>query len=133
MKNGHKYIYIENKNLQNIYNRNNIFTKDFYGKVLFVGMGNLFFPKKINVDSISIIEKYDSVIELNKHKTPLDWTIYKEDAYTFETTEKFDVIMLDLWYYKIPKKEMDEMIEKYQKFLEKEGKILYLKSIINNK
>ena len=69
------------------------------------------------------------MIELQKSKIPLDWTVIQADGYTFETDKKYDVIMLDMWYYMIPKEELNQQIERYTKFLHDGGKILYLETI----
>lgn len=129
MENEHKYIYVDQDLLKTIYDKNNITPNDFYGDVLFIGMGDLYFPKKIDVNSITIVEKYSDVIELQKSKIPKEWTIIQEDGYVFETERKYDVIMLDMWYYMITKEELNQQIKRYMKFLNDGGKILYLETI----
>ena len=109
--------------------KNGIKTSDFYGDVLFIGMGSLYFPKKISADSITIVEKYEDVIEMQKNNFLPEWTIIKDDGYVFTTNKKFDVIMLDMWYEMITEKELNSHINRYTEFLKENGKIIYLKTI----
>jgi predicted RNA methylase len=124
-----KYIEAPNELLAMMYNQNNVKPNDFYGDTLFVGMGNLYFQTKISVDSITIIEKYADVIELQKNNILPEWIIIQDDGYIFTTDKKFDVIMLDMWYEMIPEEELNEQINRYKKFLKKDGKVIYLETI----
>jgi len=126
----HEYREFNDKTYNDVYELNNITIDRFYGDVLFVGMGDLYFPINVDVNSITIIEKYDKPI--NKYKDiTMDFNVIKADAFDFETTYKYDVIFLDIWYHVEDINVVNNLIRKYSNYLKDDGKLLYLDTIIN--
>ena len=115
-----------------IYDINKIYKELFTGSVLFVGMGDLYFAKQISANKITILEKYQEVIDKNKDTVNSKWNIIKDDAYTWTTSEKYDVILLDIWYSPQSKEVVNNLVNKYSKYLKKGGKVLFLKTIMEN-
>jgi hypothetical protein len=52
-----------------------------------------------------------------------------DDVYTFKPVEKYDFIFIDIWYDKVEPHIVDDLVERYKKYLNENGQILYLKTI----
>ena len=105
--------------------------ENFYGDVLYVGMGSNYGPRNQskNVKTTTILEKYDHIIE--KFNDPSkDWRVIKGDAYNYDfKDEKFDIIVLDIWAKYIHIDEFKIIYPKFKKYLKKDGKIHVIKTI----
>lgn len=115
---------------------NGLQVEDFSGSVLYLGWGFNFLPRVMssNVSKTTIVENDNEVIEWNtvRNNQQEGWTIVNEDAYLFETSEKFDTIVIDLWFDQIEQSEVQVLIDKYTNMLTQNGKILYLPLIIKD-
>ena len=113
------------------FEKSEINIKDFYGNVLYVGMGGAYGPRNQskNVKNTTILEKYPEIIE--KYNVPeKNWRIIEGCAYEYDfKDEKFDIIVLDIWARFIFKKEYDVLYAKYKKYLKKEGRIHTIKTL----
>ncbi len=105
--------------------------ENFYGDVLYVGMGNAYGPRNQskNVKTTTILEKYPEIIE--KFNDPSqDWNVIQGCAYEYDfKDQKFDIIMLDIWAKFIFMKEYDKIYYKFEKYLKDGGRILTIKTI----
>jgi 16S rRNA A1518/A1519 N6-dimethyltransferase RsmA/KsgA/DIM1 with predicted DNA glycosylase/AP lyase activity len=118
--------------LESIYQlNNNIRPEEFFGDVLYVGMGTCYLPKlqTDKVLSTTIIEIDQEIINYNQNTVEKNWNIIHCSADEFETENKYDIIMLDIWYRKTAQAEVFSLVEKYKTFLKPGGEVLYLKSI----
>jgi predicted RNA methylase len=130
-----RFSTLKKQTLDFVYKASNyIYPEHFSGDVLYVGMGTCYLMKEQSseVTSTSIIEFDPEVIEFNVDNIQEDWQIIQEDAYTFETENKYDIIVLDIWYRPPPKEEIFSLVDKYNNFLKQDGKILYLKNLIRD-
>ena len=111
--------------------RNNIHTEEWYGSVLYLGMGRCYNPLKQSdeVTKTTIVEIDQRTIDYNADVIKPEWNIICEDVYKFEPTEKYDFIFVDIWYQQVESNVVDELIGKYTKYLSENGTILYLKTI----
>jgi spermidine synthase len=118
----YEYIYL---------NINGIEPDKFSGSVLYLGMGTCIIPKlqSINVNKTTIVEIDENMIKFNKDNIKEDWIIINEDAYIFNTNEKFDFIFIDIFYEQTNKENLDILIDKYSKLLNENGTLIYLKNI----
>ena len=109
--------------------------EDFEGSVLYLGLGKGYYPRHQSekVTKTTIVELKKESIDFCKDIIKPEWVVLNDDAYTFETTDKFDIIFLDIFYDQVSKEVVDGLVSKYEKFLNPNGKILYLKTIINKK
>jgi spermidine synthase len=121
-------IYDNDLYLSAVYRYNGINSSEFYGDVLYVGMGSGFMVKGHSdlVTSTTFIEIDEEVI--NKYRQ-YDWVVIKGDAYDVEVDTKFDFIIIDIWDKPTDKINIDHLINKFNNNL-KGGEIKYLKSII---
>lgn len=115
---------------------NDLQPEDFTGSILYLGWGFNFLPRIMNSNAskTTIVENASEVIEWNtvRNNQQEGWTIVNEDAYLFETAEKFDTIVIDLWFDQIEQSELQILINKYTNMLTQKGKILYLPLIIKD-
>jgi len=113
------------------FKKSEINIKDFYGDVLYVGMGGAYGPRNQskNVKNTTILEKYPEIIE--KYNVPeKNWRIIEGCAYEYDfKDQKFDIIVLDIWARFIFKKEYDVLYAKYKKYLKNEGRIHTIKTL----
>jgi spermidine synthase len=111
--------------------RNNIHPEEWYGSVLYLGMGTCYNPLKQSnkVTKTTIVEIDQRTIDYNKDILKPEWNIICKDAYEFEPMEKYDFIFVDIWYQQVEGHIVDSLIEKYKKHLSKKGQILYLRTI----
>lgn len=113
--------------------RNDIRPEEWYGSVLYLGMGACYNPLKQSdrVTRTTIVEIDQRTIDFNKDKIKSEWIVICEDAYSLEPTEKYDFIFIDIWYDKVEPHIVDDLVERYKKYLNENGQILYLKTIKN--
>jgi predicted RNA methylase len=112
---------------------NEIKPEDFYGDVLYLGMGSCFLPKRQtdNVLSTTIIEIDQSIIESNKAITnSKQWMVVNADVYDYQPDKTYDVIVVDIWFEVQSQTTVMELVNKYKKYLKKDGKIMHLKTIV---
>jgi spermidine synthase len=111
--------------------RNGIFPEEWYGSVLYLGMGMCYNPLKQSdkVTKTTIVEIDKRTIDFNKDKIKSEWVIICDDAFSFEPLEKYDFIFIDIWWQQVEAKIVDDIIERYKKYLTENGQILYLKTI----
>jgi len=105
--------------------------ENFYGDVLYVGMGNAYGPRKQSdkVKSTTIIE-YDPYIIKKYNILEKNWNIIEADAYEVDLGEnKYDFIFVDIFLFKIPRSKYNLLLTKYNKHLKKEGKIFFIKTL----
>jgi spermidine synthase len=105
--------------------------QDLEGSVLYLGLGTGYYPRNQSekVTKTTIVELEKASIDFCKDIIKPDWIVLNDDAYTFETTEKFDVIFLDIFYNQVDKEIIDALLNKYKKFLTLNGEIFYIKTI----
>jgi len=116
---------------QRYFEKSDFNIKEFYGDVLYVGMGSAYGPRNQskNVKTTTILEKYPEIIK--KYNNPSqNWNIIQGCAYDYEfKDQKFDIIMLDVWAQYISIKEYDILYPKFKKYLKDNGKILIIKTL----
>jgi spermidine synthase len=99
------------------------------GDVLIVGLGSgiIGYNYKDKVDSKTYIEILPELIEICEEYQP-EFTYINEDAFLFDTNEKYDTIFLDIYHRLTPeyKNDMRKLMEKYSKFLKEDGEIDHL-------
>tara|TARA_R100001460_G_scaffold18475_4_gene39189 strand:+ start:363 stop:785 length:423 start_codon:yes stop_codon:yes gene_type:complete len=113
------------------FKKSDIDIDNFYGDVLYVGMGSAYGPRKQSnkVNSTTIIEKNQEIIKAFNIPEK-KWKIIEADAYDIDLNKnKYDFIFIDIFLYKIPKSKYNFLLNKYSKYLKKEGKIFFAKSI----
>lgn len=102
------------------------FCKKAHGDVLIGGLGIglilLEIQSKPNINTITVVEKYQEVIELVGKQLPLSSkvNIINDDIFTYKPEQKYDCIYLDIWNYinsDIYDKEMKPLKRRYSKFL----------------
>lgn len=110
------------------------FVRNATGDVLIcgLGIGLIIMPllTNENVKSITVIEKYQDVIDcvlpqLKPHDTENKLTVICADGFEWTTQNKYDTIYLDIWAYineDVYKEEMKPLKQKYRKFLSQDGK-----------
>lgn len=108
---------------------------ELYGNVLIcgLGMGASIFPLLHNrkVGQVVVIEYNEDIINrvgpmIKAHDTMNKVVIKLQDAYTYETENKFDCIYLDIWSdFSNPTtfETIEQTKEKYSQFLKDNGKI----------
>ncbi len=105
--------------------------ENFHGDVLYVGMGNAYGPRNQskNVKTTTILEKYPEIIE--KFNDPSqDWNVIQGCAYNYEfKSQKFDIIMIDIFARFIYLDEYNKVLNKYKKYLKDNGRILTIKTL----
>lgn len=110
---------------------NNIHPEEWYGSVLYLGMGMCYNPLKQSdrVNRTTIVEIDQRTIDFNKEMIKPEWIIICNDVYTFEPIEKYDFIFVDIWWEQVESYIVDNLIEKYKRYLNEDGQILHLKTI----
>ncbi len=120
--------------IRDIYIGQGIDSSKFSGSVLYVGLGTCVLPKlqSINVIKTTIIEIDQAVITWNLSQGNLkkEWVVFCSDAKKFTPDEKFDIIVLSMWFQPVMAKEVLCMEKKYNMYLKPGGKLLRLNSII---
>jgi hypothetical protein len=113
------------------FEKSDINVDEFYGDVLYVGMGNAWGPRNqsSNVKTTTIIEKFPDIIE--KYNIPdKNWNIILDDAYTVDLNDtKYDIIFIDIFAWFIEKEEFLNLYSKYSQHLQKNGTIHYIKTL----
>tara|TARA_R100000149_G_C5761868_1_gene66410 strand:+ start:118 stop:552 length:435 start_codon:yes stop_codon:yes gene_type:complete len=116
---------------QRYFEKSDFNIKEFYGDVLYVGMGSAYGPRNQskNVKTTTILEKYPEIIK-KYNDTSQNWNIIQGCAYDYEfKDQKFDIIMLDVWAQYICKEEYSILYPKFKKYLKDNGKILIIKTL----
>lgn len=111
--------------------RNNIHPEEWYGSVLYLGMGMCYNPLKQSdkITKTTIVEIDQRTIDFNKDKIKPEWIVICDDVYNFEPTEKYDFIFVDIWWQRIEAEVVDSLVERYKSYLTENGQIFYLKTI----
>jgi hypothetical protein len=130
---GSRYLKYDSRGWNSIckkyFAKSNYDIENFYGDVLYVGMGNAYGPRKQskNVKTTTILEKYPETIE-KYNDTSYNWDIIEGCAYDYDFKDKkFDIIVLDIWAFYILQEEYDTLVPKYKKYLKKDGKLHTIK------
>lgn len=121
------YIY-NDKYLKSIYEeRNGIIASEFYGDVLYLGLGSAFMYRQhtSKVKSTTFIENNEEIIKTYGKGL----NIIQGDAHNIEITNEFDFIIVDIWDKGVSKQEVETLVNKWYKNLKVKGSILYLKTI----
>jgi spermidine synthase len=117
-----------------IYKVNDITPEVFKGSVLYLGMGSCLFPRLQNesVTKTTIVELEVDVINWNRNRNYIkeEWNIINQDAFEFETEERFDMIFIDIFYQTTTLEIMNLLLDKYSQMLNNDGTILFLSKII---
>lgn len=110
---------------------NSINPEEWYGSVLYLGMGMCYNPLKQSnkVTKTTIIEIDQRTIDFNKEVIKPEWIVICDNVYRFEPIEKYDFIFVDIWWEQVESYIVDNLIERYKKYLNEDGQILYLKTI----
>ena len=105
--------------------------QDLEGSVLYLGLGTGYYPRyqSEKVTKTTIVELEKASIDFCKDIIKPEWIVLNDDVYTFETTDKFNFIFLDIFYTQVDKEIVDGLVSKYEKFLLPNGKIFYIKTI----
>lgn len=102
------------------------FVRKAHGNVLIGGLGIglilLAIQDKPAVESITVVEKYEEVIQLVADQLPLNdkVSIVRGDVFIYKPTQKFNTIYMDIWSYintDVYEKSMKPLMTKYRKFL----------------
>jgi hypothetical protein len=110
---------------------NNIIPEEWYGSVLYLGMGMCYNPLK-QIDRVTrttIVEIDQRTIDFNKEVIKPEWIVICDDVYRFEPIEKYDFIFVDIWWEQVESHIVENLIEKYKKYLNENGQIKYLRTI----
>ena len=113
---------------------NKIEPQSLRGSVLYLGMGSSLIPRlqSENVIKTTIVEIDKNTINfnINNHLLQNDWIIIEADAYTYEPNELYDFIFIDIFYQSTTKEIMNNLIERYSKYLKEGGEVFYLRSVV---
>ena len=113
------------------FKKSNFDIENFYGDVLYVGMGSAYGPRNQskNVKTTTILEKYPHIIE--KYNDPTrNWNVILGCAYKYTFKPKqFDIIMLDVFGHYISIAEYNILYPKFKEYLKDGGKILTIKTL----
>lgn len=110
---------------------NSINPEEWYGSVLYLGMGMCYNPLKQSnkVTKTTIIEIDQRTIDFNKEVIKPEWIVICDNVYRFEPIEKYDFIFVDIWWEQVESYIVENLIEKYRKHLNENGQIKYLRTI----
>jgi hypothetical protein len=108
---------------------------DFYGDVLYLGMGSLWIPRKQTdkVTSTTIIEIDSEIIKQFSHHLKPDWKLINTNAWTYEPIKSYDVIFADVWHNIIDYVEVKKMFDKYKDYLKPNGYMICLDRLVRFK
>jgi spermidine synthase len=112
------------KLLNNCYKNNNVTPDKFWGDVLVLGLGCGVIIDQIITDSIDIVEIDKKVID--KYNNKNNKNIILSDAYEYKTDKLYDIIFIDIWYYKAESEKLNILKDKYFKNLKEGGKFIWL-------
>lgn len=97
-----------------------------------LGIGLVIMPllENENVKSITVIEKYQNVIDcvlpqIKEYDKDGKLNVICEDCFNFKTDKKYDTIFIDIWAYinkDVYNEEMKPLKRKYRKFLSEKGR-----------
>jgi hypothetical protein len=113
------------------YGLNDLHPENWFGSVLYLGMGACYIPRiqSHNVTKTTIVEIDQRTIDHNQFRIKPEWVIVCEDAYKFEPTEQYDFIFVDIWYHATPINVIDELVDRYRRYLKDNGEIISLQTI----
>ena len=106
--------------------------KEFYGSVLYIGMGSAWVPRNQSdsVNQTTIVEIDPNIVQRYGDLIKPEWKIIIDDAWRFNTYEKFDFIFIDIWDSMVPIKYIEMIRKKYSNFLNPGGRIIFLEKVI---
>ena len=113
------------------FEKSNFDIENFHGDVLYVGMGNAYGPRNQskNVKTTTILEKYPKIIK-KYNDSSQDWNVIQGCAYNYDfKSQKFDIIMIDIFARFIYLDEYNKVLNKYKKYLKDNGRILTIKTL----
>lgn len=94
-----------------------------------LGLGIIpYYLKNKGVTDVEVIEKDKNLIKIiNQLEYLNDVKIYEDDAITFNTNKKYDLILMDLWWYPDSNfnNEKNSIIKNYENNLTDNGKIYF--------
>ena len=125
-------MYENDKFIQKVYS--NVSIDEFYGDVLYLGMGPLWLPRHQThkVTSTIIIENDKKIInQFSKFLKP-EWVLIEADAWEYKPSKNFDIIYADIWHRIINYEEVYRMFDKYKDYLKPNGQIKCLERLIRN-
>ena len=105
--------------------------KDFtFDKILIIGLGLGILPNYAkHIKNCSVVDVVDNNPELISYIDYLDDSIniIEADAYTYNTSNKYDLIIFDLWWNEkdITLKTQQNLSKIYKNFLTNNGKIIF--------
>lgn len=116
---------------RDIYEINNINPKEWWGSILYLGMGMCYCPleQSDKVTKTTIVEIDQRTVDFNKDIIKPEWTVICDDAYKFEPVEKYDFIFADIWWEQVESHVVDDLVERYKRYLNENGQVLYLKTV----
>ena len=122
--------YINDLELERLYM--DIPMKEFYGSVLYIGMGSAWVPRNQSdsVNQTTIVEIDPNIVQRYGDLIKPEWKIIIDDAWRFNTYEKFDFIFIDIWDSMVPIKYIEMIRKKYSNFLNPGGRIIFLEKVI---
>lgn len=122
---------------ENFINRvySNVDINNFYGDVLYLGMGPLWIPRHQTdkVISTTIIEIDSKIIKQFSHYLKPDWKLINANAWTYEPVQKYDVIFADIWSNLIDYNDVKKMFDKYKYHLKPNGYMKCLERLVRSK
>jgi SAM-dependent methyltransferase len=99
------------------------------GDILVVGLGTgmLGYNFADRCVSFDYVEISQDLVDFISHRLP-NCNFYQGDAYTWETTKKYDSIFLDIFHKKTPdyNNGIIQLVNKYKGFLKEGGQLSYL-------
>ncbi len=124
-----KYYYEESENFINDYCH---FIKEINFKNILIGGLGLgivpFYLSNQKIYEIDVIEKEEKLIKIINDLNYLkNVTIYHDDVFTYKTDKKYDLILMDVWWYADSNfiNEKNNIIENYKNNLTEFGKIYF--------
>ena len=106
--------------------------EEFYGDVLYLGMGSLWIPRQQTdkVTSTTIIENDLNIVNEFSNNLKSEWNLIIADAWEYTPTQKFDVIYADIWHRIIDYQDVQDMFCRYKKYLKTNGQMRCLERLV---
>lgn len=116
---------------RDIYEINNINPKEWWGSILYLGMGMCYCPleQSDRITKTTIVEIDQRTIDFNRDIIKPEWIVICDDAYEFKPIEKYDFIFVDIWWEQIESHIVNSLVERYKEYLNEDGRILHLRTI----
>jgi len=123
-------MYESDNFMQKVYSE--VAIDEFYGDVLYLGMGPLWIPRHQTdkVTSTTIIENDKNIINKFSIFLKPDWKLIEADAWEYKPTQKYDIIYADIWHRVINYDELNMMFDKYKNYLKSTGRFQCLEHLI---